>query len=471
MAPLDFVLPEVAVRALELMPVCTATVAPQRVSALVKAVNEAIGQPAELQHLKRVRPRAAGSAAGAGGGSRPQGRPEALEVLLWPGGPDELQRLPAALATALAKFDLQLSHSAVPRHAPATRAQFEAWSKVWPLVFHPTAAVHALAPWTPDTEPLPDELEWMATQMRRAIALAERSVAAGGRPVGAVIARPLCRALAACADGTALGTAVGAGGSAGGPSAVGEGGGGRSMVPQTVAATAAAAADACATDEALLHHTTGGGQSTAGEGNRSTGGWLTGRHPLQHALMQCVACVAEAQRRRRDAAGGGLLGQRGVAGFKRGVAAITDEVEVAPGDSSAAARSSAGMASGSGAADDFAASSCDKQVDFGTSDSSKLDTEGDFEASSVEEQYLCSGCDVFVTVEPCAMCAMALVHSRIRRLVYALPAAEGALGSKYLIHTVPSLNHHFQVVRGFLGHEARERLGGDGAQLQRVKAG
>jgi tRNA-specific adenosine deaminase 3 len=53
---------------------------------------------------------------------------------------------------------------------------------------------------------------------------------------------------------------------------------------------------------------------------------------------------------------------------------------------------------------------------------------------------------------------MALVHSRIRRLVYALPAAEGALGSKYRLHTIPSINHHYQVVRGFLSEEAGQRL-------------
>jgi tRNA-specific adenosine deaminase 3 len=80
-----------------------------------------------------------------------------------------------------------------------------------------------------------------------------------------------------------------------------------------------------------------------------------------------------------------------------------------------------------------------------------------------DELYLCTGCDVFVTVEPCAMCAMALVHSRIRRLIYALPAAEGALGSKYRLHTVPSINHHYQVVRNFLSEEAEGRLERAGA--------
>ena len=68
--------------------------------------------------------------------------------------------------------------------------------------------------------------------------------------------------------------------------------------------------------------------------------------------------------------------------------------------------------------------------------------------------YLCTGYDAYVTVEPCAMCAMALVHSRIRRLIYALPAVDGALGSHYHLHTERSLNHHFQVFRGLLEAEA-----------------
>ena len=54
---------------------------------------------------------------------------------------------------------------------------------------------------------------------------------------------------------------------------------------------------------------------------------------------------------------------------------------------------------------------------------------------------------------------MALVHSRIRRLVYALPAPGGACGSAYRVHTIPSINHHYQVVRGLLRDEAAEALG------------
>lgn len=55
---------------------------------------------------------------------------------------------------------------------------------------------------------------------------------------------------------------------------------------------------------------------------------------------------------------------------------------------------------------------------------------------------------VFLPQEPCAMCAMALVHSRVRRVVYCVPDPRfGALGSRYRLHGQRSLNHHYLVFR------------------------
>lgn len=61
--------------------------------------------------------------------------------------------------------------------------------------------------------------------------------------------------------------------------------------------------------------------------------------------------------------------------------------------------------------------------------------------------YLCSGMDVYVYREPCIMCAMALVHSRIRRLFFIKKKGSwgGLTRKEYAIHTHKSLNHKFKV--------------------------
>nr|XP_054758649.1 probable inactive tRNA-specific adenosine deaminase-like protein 3 [Lytechinus pictus] len=64
--------------------------------------------------------------------------------------------------------------------------------------------------------------------------------------------------------------------------------------------------------------------------------------------------------------------------------------------------------------------------------------------NSDETPYLCTGFDLYVTQEPCIMCAMALVHSRIRRVFYTNSHPDGALGSMYKLHTETSLNHRYQ---------------------------
>ncbi|XP_069087552.1 probable inactive tRNA-specific adenosine deaminase-like protein 3 isoform X2 [Pleurodeles waltl] len=70
--------------------------------------------------------------------------------------------------------------------------------------------------------------------------------------------------------------------------------------------------------------------------------------------------------------------------------------------------------------------------------------------------YICTGFDLYVTREPCTMCAMALLHSRIQRVFYGTPSPDGALGSKYRIHSRRDLNHHFDVFRGILEDQCQE---------------
>jgi tRNA(adenine34) deaminase len=69
------------------------------------------------------------------------------------------------------------------------------------------------------------------------------------------------------------------------------------------------------------------------------------------------------------------------------------------------------------------------------------------------------GCELFVTIEPCAMCAGALVHARIRRLVYGAddPKA-GAVHSVMQVLNHPQLNHQIDVRSGVLAGRCAEML-------------
>jgi tRNA(Arg) A34 adenosine deaminase TadA len=66
---------------------------------------------------------------------------------------------------------------------------------------------------------------------------------------------------------------------------------------------------------------------------------------------------------------------------------------------------------------------------------------------------------LYVTLEPCAMCAMALVHARVKRVVYAAADPKtGACGSVFDLLGDPRHNHKVEVQGGLLGEEAGSRL-------------
>jgi tRNA(adenine34) deaminase len=73
--------------------------------------------------------------------------------------------------------------------------------------------------------------------------------------------------------------------------------------------------------------------------------------------------------------------------------------------------------------------------------------------------YRLPGCTLYVTLEPCPMCASALVHARIARLVIAaLDPKNGACGSVMDLVRDPRANHQITVVHGVLAVEASELL-------------
>nr|CAD7195831.1 unnamed protein product [Timema douglasi] len=70
--------------------------------------------------------------------------------------------------------------------------------------------------------------------------------------------------------------------------------------------------------------------------------------------------------------------------------------------------------------------------------------------------YLCTGYDIYLTREPCAMCAMALVHSRVRRVFYGSSTPSGALGTNAVVHCLKGLNHRYEVFRGVLARRCED---------------
>ncbi len=73
------------------------------------------------------------------------------------------------------------------------------------------------------------------------------------------------------------------------------------------------------------------------------------------------------------------------------------------------------------------------------------------EAGQAVSNYRLLDCDLYVTVEPCAMCAGAITHARIRRLIYgAEDARAGAVHSMLQVLNHPKLNHKVEVASGVL---------------------
>ncbi|WP_255373636.1 tRNA adenosine(34) deaminase TadA [Olsenella sp. An293] len=80
-------------------------------------------------------------------------------------------------------------------------------------------------------------------------------------------------------------------------------------------------------------------------------------------------------------------------------------------------------------------------------------------ASRALGRWRLTGCTVYVTLEPCLMCAGLMVNARVDRCVYgATDPKGGALGTLYDVSHDPRLNHEFEVTPGVLADEAADLL-------------
>ena len=81
------------------------------------------------------------------------------------------------------------------------------------------------------------------------------------------------------------------------------------------------------------------------------------------------------------------------------------------------------------------------------------------QAAAYLGNYRLTGADLYVTIEPCTMCAGALVHARIARLVFgAREPRAGAVVSAAQVLAAPGLNHRVEVVEGVCADEAQRLM-------------
>jgi tRNA(adenine34) deaminase len=81
------------------------------------------------------------------------------------------------------------------------------------------------------------------------------------------------------------------------------------------------------------------------------------------------------------------------------------------------------------------------------------------QAESAVGDWRLHECDLYVTKEPCPMCAGAIVNARLRRVIFGCPDPKtGAAGGMINILQMPSLNHHCEITTGVRETECREIL-------------
>ena len=80
------------------------------------------------------------------------------------------------------------------------------------------------------------------------------------------------------------------------------------------------------------------------------------------------------------------------------------------------------------------------------------------EACNVKRNYRLSGCELYVTLEPCAMCLGAVVHARLQRLVFGALDPKGGAVESVILFPLEKMNHRVEVKGGILAGECGKVL-------------
>lgn len=93
------------------------------------------------------------------------------------------------------------------------------------------------------------------------------------------------------------------------------------------------------------------------------------------------------------------------------------------------------------------------------------------QAQSAMEDWRLADCDLYVTKEPCPMCAGAIVHCRVRRVIFGCPDVKGgAAGGFWNLLQAPNLNHRCEITPGVLNDECVSVLKEFFAEARRRRA-
>ena len=94
------------------------------------------------------------------------------------------------------------------------------------------------------------------------------------------------------------------------------------------------------------------------------------------------------------------------------------------------------------------------------------------EANAMLERWRLTGCTLYVTIEPCPMCAGAIINSRIERVVYGSSDYKGgAVESLFNVLSHPNLNHEPQVLAGVLQEECSQIMKDFFKERRRIRRG